>query len=288
RGVERTLERLLTGETRLENGQRDERGGIIWHTQGSGKSLTMTFLVRRMRSTPELAAAKVVLVTDRTQLQDQLAKTLRLTGEDVREAKSVREAKVLLAAHEPGIVALMIQKQQDVRARVTEGELTDRAPSLGELNTDESIVVLIDEAHRSHSSRLHKNLLEALPNCARIGFTGTPIIMGAKKKTSEIFGPVIDRYLMADAEADGAVVRIFYEGHTVKGAVRDGRDLDEVFEDMFAERTESEREELQRRYATKGDVLEAEELIEAKARHMLRHYVTGVLPGGFKAQLVAN
>jgi type I restriction enzyme R subunit len=288
RAVEKAIDRLLNGRTRPESGGQDERGGVIWHTQGSGKSLTMTFLVRRMRSTPDLAAAKVVLVTDRTQLQDQLSKTLRLTGEEVQEAKNVRKARQLLSAHEPGIIAVMIQKQQDVTARTTEGELSERASSLGELNADESVVVLIDEAHRSHGSTLHMNLLEALPNCARIGFTGTPIIMGRRKRTSQIFGPVIDRYLLADAERDGAVVRIFYEGHTVKGAVRDGRDLDEVFEDMFAERTEQEREELQRRYATRGDVLEAEELIEAKARHMLRHYVAGVFPAGFKAQIVAN
>ncbi|MBO2447099.1 type I restriction endonuclease subunit R [Actinomadura barringtoniae] len=288
RAVEKTLERLLDGESKPEDGERDRRGGIIWHTQGSGKSLTMTFLVRRMRSIPELAGTKVVLVTDRNQLQRQLAETLELTGEQVDVAKNVRKAKQLLALHAPGIVAVMIQKQQDSGARVMVGDLTEAAPSLGELNADESVVVLIDEAHRSHGSRLHMNLLEALPNCARIGFTGTPIIMGQRKKTTQIFGPVIDRYLLADAEADGAVVRIFYEGNTVKGAVRDGRDLDEVFEDMFVEQSEEEREALQRRFATKGDVLDADELINAKARHMLRHYVTTVLPGGFKAQLVAH
>ncbi|WP_338740514.1 HsdR family type I site-specific deoxyribonuclease [Actinomadura luteofluorescens] len=288
RAVELALRRLLEGETKPENGEQDRRGGVIWHTQGSGKSLTMTFLVRRMRSIDELADARVVLITDRTQLQRQLSKTLTLTGEEVQEATSVRKAKRLLGEHGPGIVAVMIQKQQDVAARKSDGELSEAAPSLGELNTDASVIVLIDEAHRSHGSRLHMNLLEALPNCARIGFTGTPIIMGKRKKTSQIFGPIIDRYLLADAEKDGAVVRIFYEGNTVKGAVRDGRDLDEVFEDMFAEQSEQEREELQRRYATRGDVLEAEELIEAKARHMLRHYVAGVLPNEFKAQIVAN
>ncbi|MEO5875632.1 MAG: HsdR family type I site-specific deoxyribonuclease [Streptosporangiaceae bacterium] len=288
RAVEKTLDRLLTGETREEDGEQDRRGGIIWHTQGSGKSLTMTFLVRRMRSIPELSATKVVLVTDRTQLQKQLSETLRLTGEDVEEAKRVKQAKRLLAADGPGIVAVMIQKQQDVAARVTDGELSEAVPSLGELNTDTAIVVLIDEAHRSHGSTLHMNLLEALPNCARIGFTGTPIIMGKQKKTSQIFGSVIDTYRLADAEADGAVVQIFYEGNTVKGAVRDGRDLDEVFEDLFAEQSEEDREALQRRYATRGEVLESTELIAAKARHLLRHYVTTVLPGGFKAQLVAH
>jgi len=288
RAVEKTLVRLLTGDTREEDGAQDRRGGIIWHTQGSGKSLTMAFLVRRMRSIPELSAVKVVLVTDRTQLQAQLSETLRLTGEEVQEAKRVKQAKLLLAADGPSIVAVMIQKQQDVAARSTDGDLSEAVPSLGLLNDGSAIVVLIDEAHRSHGSKLHMNLLEALPNCARIGFTGTPIIMGKQKKTSQIFGSVIDTYRMADAEADGAVVRIFYEGNTVKGAVKDGRDLDEVFEDLFAEQSDEEREALQRRYATKGDVLESEELITAKARHLLRHYVMSVLPGGFKAQLVAN
>jgi type I restriction enzyme, R subunit len=286
RAVERTIDRLLTGETKPE-GERDRRGGVVWHTQGSGKSLTMTFLVRRMRSIPELADIKVVLVTDRTHLQGQLAATMRLTGETVNVAKKVREAKRLLSSHGPGIVFVMIQKQQDVTAR-GDDDLSEKAPSLGELNADESIVVLIDEAHRSHGSRLHMNLLEALPNCARIGFTGTPIIMGKRKKTTEIFGSFIDTYRLADAERDETVVQIYYEGHTVKGAVRDGRDLDEVFEDMFAEQTDEERETLQRRYATRGDVLDADELIAAKARHMLRHYVSTVLPGGFKAQLVAH
>jgi type I restriction enzyme R subunit len=289
RAVEKTIDRLLTGETRPLHG-KDTRGGIIWHTQGSGKSLTMTFLVRKMRVTAELAETKVVLVTDRTQLQGQLDATMQLAGETTTIARNVKMTKELLGRHGPGVVFVMIQKQQDIAARKAQGadELTDKVPSLGELNTDESIVVMIDEAHRSHGSRLHNNLLDALPNCARIGFTGTPIVMGKRKKTTEIFGTFIDQYRLFDAERDDAVVKIFYEGHTVKGAVRDGRDLDEVFEDMFAEQTDEEREELQRRYATRGDVLEAEDLIAAKARHLLRHYVGTVLPGRFKAQLVAH
>jgi type I restriction enzyme R subunit len=292
RAVEKTIDRLLTGETRPINGFADQRGGIIWHTQGSGKSLTMTFLVRKMRSIEDLDNTKVVVVTDRTQLQGQLNATMQLAGEKTDVAKDVRDARALLGEHGPGIVFVMIQKQQDVDARRRTGdgtELSERdAPSFGELNADESIVVLIDEAHRSHGSTLHENLLEALPNCARIGFTGTPIIMGKRKKTHEIFGPFIDVYRLAEAERDGAVVPIFYEGRTVKGAVRDGRDLDDVFEDMFADQTDEEREALQRRYATKGDVLEAERLIADKARNILHHYVGTVLPGGFKAQLVAH
>ena len=294
RAVCRSVERLQTGKTRREDGHQDRRGGIIWHTQGSGKSLTMTFLVRKLRVTPGLKTAKVVVVTDRTQLQDQLSQTMELSGEKVDTAKKVRQAKAMLSRHGPGVVFVMIQKQQDVEARKPKGDSDDeladtkKAPSLGELNTDESIVVLIDEAHRSHSSTLHMNLMAALPNCARIGFTGTPILMGAKKKTTDIFGTYIDVYKLRDAEIDGAVVPILYSGRTVKGAVRDGRDLDEVFEDMFADHTPEELEEIQRRYATKGDVMEAEKLIAAKAQNILRHYVGTVLPNGFKAQLVAH
>jgi len=291
RAVCRTIKQLQTGATKAKDGHRDRRGGIIWHAQGSGKSLTMTFLVRKLRVTPGLKTTKVVVVTDRIQLQGQLSETMELAGEKVDTAKKVKQAKAMLSRHGPGVVFVMIQKQQDVAARRqrNDDDLTDRhTPSLGLLNTDESIVVLIDEAHRTHSSALHEHMLESLPNCARIGFTGTPILMGAKKKTTDVFGPYIDVYRLADAERDGAIVPILYAGRTVKGAVRDGRDLDEVFEDMFADHTPEELEEIQRRYATKGDVMEAEKLIAAKARNILRHYVETVLPNSFKAQLVAH
>jgi type I restriction enzyme, R subunit len=112
--------------------------------------------------------------------------------------------------------------------------------------------------------------------------------MGQKKRTTRIFGPYIDVYRLADAERDKAVVPIYYAGRTVKGAVRDGRDMDEVFEDMLADHTPAEMEEIKKRYATKGDVMEAEELIAAKAKNMLRHYVETVLPNGFKAQVAAH
>jgi len=149
------------------------------------------------------------------------------------------------------------------------------------------ILVLVDEAHRSHASALHANLLRALPNCVRIGFTGTPIIMGARKRTHAIFGELIDRYTIGQSEADGSTVPILYEGRTTEGAVRGGGRLDALFEDLLAERTPQELEAFQRKYATKGHVMEAPALIAAKARDMLRPYVENVLPNGFKAQVVA-
>src|SRR5450756_1409892 len=292
RAVCKAVDRLLTGRTKREDADgEDRRGGVIWHTQGSGKSLTMSILVRKLRTVPGLRKTKIVVVTDRTQLQVQLSKTMKLTGETVNIAKKITKARQLLAQHGPGILFVMIQKQQgDVNTKPSADDILEGSGALPpELNGDESIVVLIDEAHRSHTSKLHANLLAALPNCARIGFTGTPIMMGAKKKTAKIFGGhYIDLYRLADAEIDGAVVPILYAGRTVKGAVYDGRDMDEVFEDMLAEHTPAEMELLKHRYATKGDVLDAEQLIAAKAKNMLRHYVETVLPNGFKAQLAAH
>jgi type I restriction enzyme R subunit len=293
RAVCKAIGRLETGKTKQQDGKKDRRGGVVWHTQGSGKSLTMSFLVRKMRTVPGLRKTKIVIVTDRTHLQDQLSKTLELAGEKVDTTRKMVQARRLLSQHGPGIVCVMIQKQQDDAemkrnlkdADIIEGKAAPRFPML---NADESIVLLIDEAHRSHASKLHENLMEALPNCARIGFTGTPILMGKKKRTTGIFGEYIDVYPLAAAERDEAVVPILYAGRTVKGAVRDGRDMDEVFEDMLANHTPEEMELIKRRYAAKGDVMEAEELIGAKAKNMLRHYVETVLPNGFKAQVAAH
>ena len=283
RAVQVAAERLLTGKTRLEDGEHDRRGGVIWHTQGSGKSLAMVFLVRKMRSSPELRRFKVVAVTDRKDLQKQLSNTLGLSGESVRIGKRVKEVKTLLTEKGPGVVFAMVQKYTARDAPAA----TAVAEEFPVLNEDDSILVLVDEAHRSHTNALHANLMKALPNAARIGFTGTPIIMGDKKRTHEIFGEFIDRYTITQSEEDGATVPILYEGRTAEGAVSDGRDLDQLFEDMFHEKSKEELEAIKRKYATKGHVLEAPKLIEAKARDVLRHYVEYILPNGLKAQVVA-
>lgn len=305
RAVHEAIRRLRTGRTRAQTGT-DERGGIVWHTQGSGKSLTMVFLVRKMRMLPDLRAFKVVVVTDRRDLEKQLSQTAVLTGENVHKARSTDDLKAKLAEQGPGLVFGTIQKVQE---REEDAEIIEFAPRgrradlavpiaaeakalryapFPTLNTSEKILLLVDEAHRTHSSTLHMNLMEALPNAAKIGFTGTPILMGTAKKTHEIFGSFIDRYTIQQSEADGSTVPILYEGRTAEGGVAGGGTIDELFEDMFRDRTEKEREAIKRRYATAGNVLEAPRLIEAKAADMLRHYVDNVLPNGFKAQVVAT
>lgn len=291
RAVQAAVKRLLTGKTRIEDGEHDRRGGICFHTQGSGKSLTMVFLIRKMRSMPELRRFKVVVITDRTDLQRQLSDDMaETTGETVKVGRSVKQVQALLKAKGPGIVFAMIQKytERDIDGvPVPKGVGAKSEEDFPVLNEDESILVMVDEAHRSHSNALHANLLKALPNCARIGFTGTPILMGAKKRTHDIFGEFIDRYTLKEAEADGATVPILYEGRTADGAVSDGRDLDQLFEDLFSEKSDDELEAIKRKYGTKGAIFEAEKLIEAKAKDMLAHYVEHILPNGLKAQVVA-
>lgn len=300
RAVNRAIARLKTGKTRLQHGEHDERGGIIWHTQGSGKSLTMVFLVRKMRADAQLRRFKAIVVTDRKDLQSQLSVTATLTGEVVEVADSTAGVKALARRKGPGLIFATIQKYRDADTAGDAPLTAEDLPKVEEpkanykvgekfevLNEDDSILVLVDEAHRTQAGDLHANLLAGLPNCARIGFTGTPILMGEKKRTHEIFGEFIDRYTIKEAEADGATVPVLYEGRTAKGAIKDGASLDELFEDLFRQHTPDELEAIKQKYATKGHIFDAPALIADKARDILRHYVTHILPNGYKAQVVA-
>src|SRR5262249_46116266 len=156
RAVKLAVKRLLEGKT-----PRD-RSGIIWHTQGSGKSLTMMFMVREMYRHPSLSKWKVVFVTDRTQLEDQLSETSQSIGFSVKVADSIRKLKELLASDSSDLVMAMIHKFREV-------ELTETFP---ELNSSPHILVMTDEAHRSQYSMLGANLDKGIPNSARIAYTG--------------------------------------------------------------------------------------------------------------------
>ena len=323
RAIQKATLRLQEGRTRSRGALQDERGGIIWHTQGSGKSLSMVFLVRKMRTLDRLKRFKIVTVTDRTDLEGQLRETARLSGETVRPTDKERSrgesptalTQRVLSESTPDIVFAMLQKYQDrdrqakddekiamtiVRKEKKPGKhepVVEKAVTFEEtirfeefplLNESEEILVLVDEAHRSHTRTLHRNLRRALPNAAIIGFTGTPILSQEKKETREIFGDFIDKYLLQDAELDGATVPILYEGRTADGLVKDAPSLDQLFEDMFCTYTKEELAIIKAKYGTAGDVLEAPLLIEQKARDMLRHYVGVILPEGYKAQVVAT
>lgn len=287
RAVQKAIYRLLNGKTKQQDGRFDLRGGIIWHTQGSGKSLTMVFLIRKMRRIAQLSGFKIIAITDRKDLQKQLSETAELSGETVQVARSSDDLKDILRESGPGLVFAMIQKYRG-EAGIDLDEIA--ALEKIKLNDSNQILVLVDEAHRSHTNTLHTYLEVALPNCAMIGFTGTPIIMGRKKETSRIFGEFIDTYTIEQAVADGATVKILYEGRTADGIVIDEEGLNRRFEQLFNldDYTPEEREMIKRKYGTLENIAEAQALIAAKARDMLIHYVETVLPNEMKAMIVAS
>lgn len=300
RAVHKSIHRLTHGQTKREHGEFDLRGGIIWHTQGSGKSLTMVFLIRKMRTLPALRRFKIVAVTDRTSLQKQLIETAELSGESVNLATSTSSLQDILRMPGSDLVFAMIQKYQQRDTDEPEileytgyetkeeiSKLVINTEPFPVLNESEDILVLIDEAHRSQTKDLHANLMKALPNCAKIAFTGTPIIVGKTKKTHEIFGSYIDRYTILQSEEDKSTVPILYEGKTVPGIIANGKTMDQLFEDMFHDKTPKEKKAIQAKYGTKSEILEAPKMIQKKAKDMLEHYIDIILPNGFKAQVVA-
>ncbi|MEU1826147.1 type I restriction endonuclease [Streptomyces abikoensis] len=269
------------------------RGGVIWHTQGSGKSLTMAFLVRYLRTHRRLSGQKVVVVTDRLDLEKQIRESLAATGETVHRARKVKGARQQLAVDVPDVVLVMIQK-----ARRDDTAYDGREESLGErpgeelhlhqkvINDSPDIVLLIDEAHRSHVTWQHARLRRMLPNAIVIGFTGTPILSGAKKSTEEIFGSFADTYTLRDAERDGAVVPVRYEAHNVPLEVIEKAALDAKFDEEVPDDPE-QRARVLRKFARRKEVLEAPAVIAAKADHMLRHWARTGLPDRLGAQVVA-
>lgn len=274
RAVKLAVKRLLEGKTARE------RSGIVWHTQGSGKSLTMMFMVREMYRHSELQQWKVLFVTDRTQLEKQLTETSQSIGFTVKVAERINpkttpdgtSLKELISSTSSDLVMAMIHKFR-------EADLTEMFP---ELNTSEKILTMTDEAHRSQYSMLGANLDKAIPNASRIGYTGTPI-----DKTERVFGKYIDKYTMRQAIEDGVTLEIIYEGRTHNAEIPDQKGADKAFQDVFSDYNIEERMQILG-HASRDAYLNAEPVIETKARDMVQHYLSHVFPNGFKAQVVAN
>ncbi|MBE9479363.1 MAG: type I restriction endonuclease subunit R, partial [Chloroflexi bacterium] len=274
RAVKLAVKRLLTGKSPRE------RSGIIWHTQGSGKSLTMMFMVREMYRHASLSNWKVIFVTDRTQLEDQLTETSQSIGFTVKVAEFInprttpdgKSLKELLRADTSDLIMAMIHKFR-------EADLTETFP---QLNDSPNILVMTDEAHRGQYKLLGANLDRGIPNAVKIGYTGTPI-----DKTERVFGDYIDKYTMRQSIEDGVTLEIVYEGRTHNAEVKDQEAMDIAFEDVFSVYNLQERLAILG-YGSRDAYLEAEPTIEAKAKNMVEHYLTHVYPNGYKAQVVAT
>ena len=292
----RIRERLRHGRT------PQERSGVVWHTQGSGKSLTMVFVARMLRTLHDLNDWKVVLVNDRSDLEEQLAGTAALIGGKVRVISSTADLRDHLGTDTSDVSLVMVHKFQErpeeLPAKLAEALSEYRAeyravPSsetFGVVNRSPRILLMVDEAHRTQGSDMGNNLFEAFPEATRIAFTGTPLITDRHggKRTVKRFGEYIDQYKLLDAVHDGATLQILYEGKTADTALNEKAAFDQKFEDLFRDRSEAELLAIKKKYGATGDILEAENRILAIARDLVSHYIDHILPNGFKAQVVCH
>ncbi len=295
RAVRAAVERLLTGR------KPEERGGVVWHTQGSGKSLTMLWLATKLRREPRFANSTIVVVTDRNQLDRQIANTFERCGfpapermdrsrpkPSERRARRRRERpdrpdpldlQTVLRAGVGRTVMTTIQKFEEA--------LTTPNGELDVLNPSEDVLIMVDEAHRTQYGILGGRMSKALPRAVLIGFTGTPIEKSFKHSTVGRFGPIIDSYTIPQSVADGATVPIYYEARLPELAIEGPEALDKLYDAMFGDEPPEVQARIQRRYANKETVAEAERRIEMIALDISDHFRAKLRPNGFKAQVVA-
>lgn len=266
RAVNNLIQRLTKKKSR--------QGGVIWHTQGSGKSLTMLWTAVKLRRIKELENPTIVLITDRTDLDEQIEGTFKRCGfPNPIQSKSSKHLQELLRDPVGQTIMTTIQKFQDASSEY---------PVLTESS---NIFVLVDEAHRTQYKMLAANMRQAIKNGTFIGFTGTPI---SKKyrNTIETFGSYVDVYDHKQAVLDGATVPIYYDGRLVELSIT-GHTIDQLFDRIFRDYSQKEREKIKQKYATSEAIATATQRIKTICLDIIEHYEDHIAPNGFKAQIVA-
>jgi type I restriction enzyme R subunit len=266
--VESTLERVKL----LQEGQRP--GGVIWHTQGSGKSLTMVLLAKAIAMEPSIKDPRIVLVTDRIDLDDQLYGTFKACEAEAVQARSGAHLAELLREPKARIITTLLQKFEAV---ANKGQLVADSPD---------VFVLVDESHRSHYGAGNTRMGKVLPRACFLGFTGTPL-MGKEKNTARKFGGIIrPTYTIKQAVADGAVVPLLYEGRHVVQEV-DKQPIDTFFDLVSEPLNEYQRADLKKKFARADQLNEADQKILRTAWDISLHWRDNWKGSGFKAQLTA-
>jgi type I restriction enzyme R subunit len=255
-----------------ENGKR--KGGIIWHTQGSGKSLTMVMLARAIISDLEIKEPKIILVTDRVDLDKQLKNTFESCDLQPQRASSGKNLIEILETNKRTIVTTIINK--------FESALSSRKNYCDE---SKNIFVLIDESHRSQHGSLHPKMKQIFPNACYLGFTGTPL-MKKDKNDALKFGGIIDKYTIDQAVKDGAVVPLLYEGRHVEQEVNK-KGIDTWFENITSSLSDEQKADLKRKFSQADELKKTDQTIYCTAFDIFKHYTTNWQGSGFKAQLVA-
>ncbi len=267
--VRSTLERIKQLD---REGRR--QGGIIWHTQGSGKSLSMVMLTRNLALDPEIPNPRIVLVTDRDDLDKQLGNTFAACGLDPNRATSGRNLLELVAEKKAGIVTTLIHK-------------FDKALNLKKYQDDSNnIFMLIDESHRTNFGAFSTRMRQMFPLACYLGFTGTPLLKKEKNSFVKFGGLIEPHYSINQAVEDGAVVPLLYEGRYVD-MVQNKAAIDLWFERHTQGLTKEQQADLKRKYARAEMLNKADQVIYMRAFDISEHYRASWQGTGFKAQLVA-
>ncbi|MHB1580491.1 MAG: type I restriction endonuclease subunit R, partial [Acidithiobacillus sp.] len=249
------------------------RGGIVWHTQGSGKSLTMVMLARALALEPAIRNPRIVLVTDRVDLDKQLGNTFAACGLSPDRAESGRHLVELVTDGKAHIVTTLVHKFDKALAYK---KFSDASPD---------IFVLVDETQRTQLGGYSARMRQMFPNACYIGFTGTPLLTREKSDVAK-FGGVIHTYAIDQAVADGAIVPLLYEGRMVE-LEQNQAAIDIWFERHTQGLTDQQKADLKKKYARAEMLNKAEQVIYMRAFDISEHYRQNWQGTGFKAQLVA-
>jgi type I restriction enzyme R subunit len=258
--------------------QRDSegrrQGGVIWHTQGSGKSLTMVMLAKALALDTEIVNPRIVLVTDRIDLDEQLKATFAACGAEPENATSGRHLLKLVSRDRASIIATVINKF-DTALNVRDYR-----------DVSSDVFLLIDESHRGQYGEMHTRMKRMFPNACYLGFTGTPL-MKKEKSTAAKFGGLIDIYAIDQAVKDGAVVPLLYEGRHIEQDVnRNG--IDVWFERVSRDLTPNQRADLKRKFTRYNEIGQTEPTIYCVAYDVSEHFAKNWKGTGFKAQLATR
>lgn len=266
--VRATMERV---RRRDEHGRR--QGGVVWHTQGSGKSLTMVMLAKALALAPDIAAPRVVVVTDRKSLDKQIERTFRHCGKEVRRARTGTELATLLQDAKTEVVTALVNKFKTTAER-----------GLASVESAD-LFVLVDESHRTQYGTLHALMRKVLPNACYVGFTGTPL-SSREKNTARKFGGLIEpAYTIRQAVADGAVVPLLYEGRHARQVVYD-KPLDRAFDRVAEKMSDEQTRDLKRKATAKSRLAQTKQTLEEVVLDVVRHYAKHWQGTGFKAMFV--
>ena len=260
--------------TNKGNGAKENRqGGVIWHTQGSGKSLTMVMLTRAMALEPQLINPRIILVTDRDDLDKQLGNTFAACGLSRERATSGRNL-VKHLKNKVGLITTLIHK-------FDKGWVAEKF-----VDESHDIFVLVDESHRTNFGSLAARMRQMLPNACFLGFTGTPLLKKEKNNFAKFGGLIEPHYTIKQAVADEAVLPLLYEGRHIEMEQNQSA-IDLWFERHTADLSKEQKADLKKKYARAEMLNKADQVIYMRAFDISEHFRANWQGTGFKAQLVA-